>query len=322
MKNTISAFAKKSLAVVLVCAMALAVSPVVSAAKSAKKPKLNKSTTRIEEGLADELSVKKNGFTIKSIKWASSDKTIAKVNKKGVVEGIAPGKATITATVKAVAKGKKKVTKFTLKCKVTVIAAPGIDGGWETCDKPGDVSDLAGFIDFLLKDPNNGVSYEPVALLATQVVAGTNYRVLCRKNVTTPAKKTTYSIVEFYVDLDGNASPVEQGLTGGVFDMSLEAAPEEVIPGGWERSKDVNIPDVVKTAAATLFASHKEANLKPVAIVENQASTGTYKVICEYEIPNSDPGDNPSYAFVDVAIKPDLSGADITSVKYAYELAV
>ena len=68
MKNTISAFAKKALAIALVCTMALAVSPIVSAAKSAKGPKLSATKISIEEGLSEKLSIKKNGFTIKSTK--------------------------------------------------------------------------------------------------------------------------------------------------------------------------------------------------------------------------------------------------------------
>ncbi|MBQ3137351.1 MAG: Ig-like domain-containing protein [Clostridia bacterium] len=44
------------------------------------------------------------------VKWSTSNKKIAKVNSKGVVTGVAPGKCTVTATV-----GKKKY-----KCTVTV----------------------------------------------------------------------------------------------------------------------------------------------------------------------------------------------------------
>ena len=48
--------------------------------------------------------------TKKKVTWKSSNKKIAKVNKKGVVKALSPGKCTITAKVR----GKK------LKCKVTV----------------------------------------------------------------------------------------------------------------------------------------------------------------------------------------------------------
>ena len=51
-----------------------------------------------------------------------------------------------------------------------------------------------------------GVSYVPVALLGTQIVAGTNYSILCRSTVVYPGAETTYAIVYFYEDLEGQAS--------------------------------------------------------------------------------------------------------------------
>ncbi|HCE73199.1 MAG TPA: hypothetical protein DEP67_01480 [Lachnospiraceae bacterium] len=51
-----------------------------------------------------------------------------------------------------------------------------------------------------------GVSYVPVALLGTQIVAGTNYSILCRSTVVYPGAETTYAIVYIYEDLEGQAS--------------------------------------------------------------------------------------------------------------------
>ncbi len=51
-----------------------------------------------------------------------------------------------------------------------------------------------------------GVSYKPLELLGTQVVAGTNYRILCEATVVYPGAEPYLAVVTIYQDLDGNAS--------------------------------------------------------------------------------------------------------------------
>ncbi|MCR5141380.1 MAG: hypothetical protein K6C68_02470 [Ruminococcus sp.] len=50
-----------------------------------------------------------------------------------------------------------------------------------------------------------GAEYEPVAVLGTQVVAGTNYCILCKVTVVYPDAQPTYELVYVYEDLEGNA---------------------------------------------------------------------------------------------------------------------
>ena len=50
-----------------------------------------------------------------------------------------------------------------------------------------------------------GVEYEPVAYLGSQVVAGSNYRLLCKSTATVPGVETEYALVTIYADLNGNA---------------------------------------------------------------------------------------------------------------------
>ncbi|MBR2190895.1 MAG: Ig-like domain-containing protein, partial [Eubacterium sp.] len=72
-----------------------------------KKVSLNKKKIKVYKGYSKKLKVK--GYK-KKVKWSSSNPRVAKVNKKGKVTGINPGKATITA----------KIGKTKLKCKVRV----------------------------------------------------------------------------------------------------------------------------------------------------------------------------------------------------------
>ena len=69
--------------------------------------RLNKTAVTLIQGKTVKLRVI---GTKRKVTWKSSNKKIAKVNKKGVVKALSPGKCTITAKVR----GKK------LKCKVTV----------------------------------------------------------------------------------------------------------------------------------------------------------------------------------------------------------
>ena len=54
-----------------------------------------------------------------------------------------------------------------------------------------------------------GVSYTPELYLGSQVVAGYNYRFLCKAQVVVPGASETWAIVQIYEDLDGNATVTE-----------------------------------------------------------------------------------------------------------------
>ncbi len=51
-----------------------------------------------------------------------------------------------------------------------------------------------------------GVDYTPIRVLGQQVVAGMNYRVLCRARAVTPSAAPYYCVATVYRDLNGNAS--------------------------------------------------------------------------------------------------------------------
>lgn len=74
-------------------------------------PELSTNDITLKEG--EEKALKVKGAK-ESVKWKSSDKSVASVSSKGVVKAKKPGKATITATC----------GKHTLKCKVTVEKKP------------------------------------------------------------------------------------------------------------------------------------------------------------------------------------------------------
>lgn len=75
------------------------------------------------------------------------------------------------------------------------------EGGWANTQSPVLTDNAAKALEKACKK-QKGEEYRPVALLATQVVAGFNYRLLCESN-------GQYIIVTVYADLDGNAEITE-----------------------------------------------------------------------------------------------------------------
>ena len=67
-----------------------------------------------------------------------------------------------------------------------------------------------------------GCTYEPVAYLASQVVAGTNYCVMCRCTVVTPDAPQSFVMMYLYHGVDGTNSILK------IQEMSFDAQ-EEVV---------------------------------------------------------------------------------------------
>lgn len=81
-------------------------------------------------------------------------------------------------------------------------------GGWEAAADPTVSDDLKMILSEATRYQTDAV-FEPVALLATQIVSGTNYCVLCKMVPVLPDAKPAYVNVYLYVDLSGNASILE-----------------------------------------------------------------------------------------------------------------
>ncbi len=100
--------------------------------------------------------------------------------------------------------------------------AMNVDGGWDissseySLDKHADAKNA---LDKALEGLN-GADYEPVAYIGSQVVAGTNYCILCKITPVVPNATPSYALVYVYEDLDGNAEiidtqDIEIGTNGG-----------------------------------------------------------------------------------------------------------
>ena len=122
----------------------------------------------------------------------------------------------------------------------------------------------------------SGADYEPIAVLATQVVAGENLAYLCRGASTDGAAQ--WNIVVVYKDLQGNAS-----ITGAAaFDLADikttdEAASTEAA-GAWEvRQASYGVAMTAEAAQAftKAIASYDDLQINPLALLGTQQGDGT-----------------------------------------------
>ena len=80
-----------------------------------------------------------------------------------------------------------------------------LSGGWSETETPILTDDAKNAI-AKANEVLAGAQYTPVALLATQVFAGTNSLVFCECQATVPDAEKTYTLVSVYTDLDGNST--------------------------------------------------------------------------------------------------------------------
>ncbi len=104
--------------------------------------------------------------------------------------------------------GNAKVSEIAASEAETNIAGEDVTGGWEEPESP-EVTDEAKKALEKACETLTGADYEAVALLSTQVVAGTNYRLLCEVKPVTPDAEAHYEIVTVYADLQGGAEITE-----------------------------------------------------------------------------------------------------------------
>lgn len=83
-----------------------------------------------------------------------------------------------------------------------------LPGGWSIAEDAAMTEDVQAAFDKAMESLL-GVDYEPVAVIGSQVVAGMNYKILCRSTVVAPGAQPGYSLVTIYNALDGHAEVLE-----------------------------------------------------------------------------------------------------------------
>lgn len=116
------------------------------------------------------------------------------------------------------------ISLATLFLSISSVSASPMSGGWNITTDTAITPEAQEVFDKAMES-FVGVGYEPVDLLATQVVAGTNYCFLCRGTVIVPDAEPEYYYVYIYEDLEGNSELLDIqkiSIGEGVFDIVEE----------------------------------------------------------------------------------------------------
>ncbi len=149
-----------------------------------------------------------------------------------------------------------------------------------------------------------GAAYEPVRLLAEQVVAGTNYAILCRVTPVVPDAEYSWCIAYVYEDLEGNAELMR------VQELVPEA--DEDTTGGWTAATDAETVAEADAALGKALEGLEGASYESVAALGTQVVAGiNYLMLCKVTaiVPDAE----GSYCLVTVYEDPD-GNAEITDV--------
>ena len=162
-----------------------------------------------------------------------------------------------------------------------------VAGGWELFDNKTNVlpEDVQASFD-KASETFTGSELKPVAYVASQVVAGTNYMILCEAATTTEQPKTSYQMVVVYADLEGNAEITqikEFDLTEYTDGNNTEISAEQ-LAGGWQVAEDrssVVIPQDAKDVFDKAVENLDGNELEPMALLGTQVVAGTnYAFLC------------------------------------------
>ena len=126
-------------------------------------------------------------------------------------------------------------------------------------------------------EPMKDYRYEAAAILATQLVSGTNYCFLARKCAAAPDAKPTFELLYVYRDFSGNASVLQEteligeGMLGSF----------EVNDGAIPALENENVKNAFDKATETLLG----VNYEPVAYLAKQIVNGTnYMILCRTQV--------------------------------------
>jgi hypothetical protein len=162
-----------------------------------------------------------------------------------------------------------------------------------------------------------GVTYKPVALLARQVVSGTNYVYLCYGTTVSKKRVSSWYILSANKNLNNKVSlnSIEKI---DIEDIKTSVKPRtETSVGGYEilpvRKKPFTLPANARKAFIKATKSYSEYDLSPIALLGTQLVAGTnYRILCYGKGKTSD------LFVVDIYQKPS-GKSSITSCK-AFDL--
>ncbi len=193
-------------------------------------------------------------------------------------------------------------------------AVPVIPGGWAVTEDAAMTDALRAIFEKGVEGLV-GVDYVPVALLGTQVVAGTNYCFLAQGTAVYPDAAPKFMIVYLYEDLSGAVSlmkiedlPIVAGDDGK---LSVPADPGTLM-GGWTYADSFEVTDEMKANLQKALSGMVGATYEPIANLGTQVVAGLNRCLLCKVTPIA-PDAVPHYALV--YVYEDLEGgAELNNV--------
>lgn len=146
-------------------------------------------------------------------------------------------------------------------------------GGWTKAESPELTDEVRSYFADAFPDDGN-IFYEPVALLGTQVVSGTNYKILYRQiSISSSGASDVYGIGTIYVDLQNNVA---------VLNVEDTNVPTHLSDGGWTTYMAAALTDDEKNAFQDALNGLVGVSYDPITIVA-ESDTG-YLVLCDATI--------------------------------------
>jgi hypothetical protein len=131
-----------------------------------------------------------------------------------------------------------------------------------------------------------GLNVEEVALLGTQVVAGTNYMFLCKGTPVVAKPTTSYKVAIVYKDLEGKSKVSEVK----DFDIANYANSDndykgEKVTGGWSTefpAEGVKLEDKIQNLFDNTAKKMVGISYSPIAVLGKQIVSGTNYAVLAY----------------------------------------
>lgn len=177
-------------------------------------------------------------------------------------------------------------------------------GGWQLTASPVVTDDVRGLLDKALEG-YGGARIDPVAYVATQVVAGTNHLLVCRIAPVVPDATETWALVTLYQDPQNNVT-VSDVQNSGV-ETYLKG-----LMGGWQLPESPEISTDLANSIEKALEGFTGSKVTPVALLSQQVVAGmNYKLLAQVSPVSQDP--KPAWALVTIYV--DLQGgAQITDI--------
>ncbi len=187
-----------------------------------------------------------------------------------------------------------------------------IVGGWSVNQEETAIENYPEVLEALEKATEGltGYTYEPYALLATQVVSGMNYCILCRGHAVVPEPSQEIMLLYLYKDLNGNAEIIgKKNIFRG------QEMPGSIKGNTGSLSLDDN--EEVKAAFDGALMNLTGASYEPVAYLGDQIVKGTnYVILCRIRAVAPDAVGKFAYVTVYQKVDEPAMFKDVTEIEY------